>query len=324
MLPDVFQTCGLLFFVTSVGLTAAPEFWTNIKRGALSFMLIGSIIIIIGSMATYFLMKLFSIPLTLTLGMMAGALTSTPALAAAIEVTNDAVASVGYGIAYPFGVIGVVLFVQLMPKVMGINLELDSIAQIKRDPIATKIYGNLEHIDPKGLCILSICFVLGIVFANIQMPFVHNKHITLGILGGPLLAGLIMGNIKYIGRYSTIVPEQTLSLFREFGLVLFLAAAGAKAGNGFLNVLRQYGISLFIIGAVITVLPMFVGYAIARCVLKLSMCDTLGAICGGMTSTPALGTLIETAKNNVVVVSYAATYPIALVCILLAVQILAS
>ena len=41
VIPDIFQTCGLLFFVTSVGLTAAPEFWVNIKKGALSFMLIG-------------------------------------------------------------------------------------------------------------------------------------------------------------------------------------------------------------------------------------------------------------------------------------------
>ena len=278
VIPDIFQTCGLLFFVTSVGLTAAPEFWVNIKKGALSFMLIGFVIIVIGSLTTFILMKFYSIPLTLILGMMAGALTSTPALAAAIEVTNDAIASVGYGIAYPFGVIGVVLFVQLMPKIMRVNLESESMAQIKQNQ-NVKVYKNTQYLDPKGLCILSVCFVLGIFLARMQIPFIYSKHITLGISGGPLLAGLIVGRIKHIGRYSTIVPEQTLSLFRKFGLVLFLAVAGAKAGSGFLNVLCQYGISLFIIGAIITLLPMVAGYIIARCVLKLSMCDTMGSIC---------------------------------------------
>ena len=44
-------------------------------------------------------------------------------LAAAIEAMNDPIASVGYGIAYPFGVISVVLFVQAMPKLLHTNLE---------------------------------------------------------------------------------------------------------------------------------------------------------------------------------------------------------
>ena len=50
---------------------------------------------------------------------MTGALTSTPGLAAALQATHDPLASVGYGIAYPFGVLAVVLFVQLLPDSQG-------------------------------------------------------------------------------------------------------------------------------------------------------------------------------------------------------------
>ena len=50
---------------------------------------------------------------------------------------------------------------------------------------------------------------------------------------------------------------------------------------------------LFVYGAVMTLIPMLVGYVVAAKLLKLSLFNNLGSITGGMTSTPALGTLIE-------------------------------
>ena len=69
-----------------------------------------------------------------------------------------------------------------------------------------------------------------------------------------------------------------------------------------------------------TILPMFVGYFFAAKVLKLSVLNNLGSICGGMTSTPALGTLIRVAGTDDVASAYAATYPVALVMVVLASQ----
>lgn len=104
--------------------------------------------------------------------------------------------------------------------------------------------------------------------------------------------------------------------------MLFLIGAGTNAGKGFIEVLGQYGIGLFLFGALLTITPLFFGYIIANKLLKLSMFNTLGSICGGMTSTPALGALISVAKTESVAVSYAATYPIALICVILASQFL--
>ena len=59
-------------------------------------------------------------------GLVAGALTSTPGLAVAIDSTNSPLASIAYGIAYPFGVIGVILFVKLLPKIMRIDLDKEA------------------------------------------------------------------------------------------------------------------------------------------------------------------------------------------------------
>jgi putative transport protein len=71
-----------------------------------------------------------------------------------------------------------------------------------------------------------------------------------------------------------------------------------------------------------TILPMLVGYVIARKIFKMNLFNSLGSITGGMTSTPALGALITTAGTDEVVSAYAATYPVALVCVVLLVKIL--
>ena len=60
----------------------------------------------------------------------------------------------------------------------------------------------------------------------------------------------------------------------------------------------------------------------AKYVLKLSLLNNLGSITGGMTSTPALGTLIGVAKTEDVAAAYAATYPIALIAVVLVSQFL--
>ena len=67
---------------------------------------------------------------------------------------------------------------------------------------------------------------------------------------------------------------------------------------------------------------MAVGFVLAKYALRLPLLNNLGSITGGMTSTPALGTLINTAKTDDVASAYASTYPIALVLIVLASQLI--
>ena len=68
----------------------------------------------------------FGIDTPSVVGLIAGALTSTPGLAVAIDSTNSPLASIAYGIAYPFGVIGVILFVKLLPKMLRVDLEQEA------------------------------------------------------------------------------------------------------------------------------------------------------------------------------------------------------
>lgn len=323
--PDLVRELGLICFVTSVGFIAGPKFFRNFKINAKSYILLGVIIIAAGALTTVGIIELAGVPSDISVGMMSGALTSTPGLAAAIDATGSANASVGYGIAYPFGVVGVVLFVQLVPKF----LKTDMAAERARFEAAQNVGDEefhktkkeeLFYADSMGFFPFALAIVLGIILAKIVIPLPGGAEFSLGTSGGPLIAGLILGHFGKIGRLSMKVEKHVLECLREFGLALFLIGAGVEAGAGFVEILQEEGLVLFIYGALITLIPMFVGYFFAAKVLKLSLFNSLGSICGGMTSTPALGTLIRVTETDDVASAYAATYPVALVFVVLGCQ----
>ena len=323
-IPGVAKDLGLICFVTAVGYIAGPKFFRNFKANAKSYILLGVMVIVSGAVTCLLIVKIFGVPADICIGMMTGALTSTPGLAAALEATGSEAASVGYGIAYPFGVIGVVLFVQLLPKILKTDMDAERAkftaatgVEVKKDD------RKFFEVEDMGFFPFGLAILLGIVLAKIEVPLPGGGVFALGTSGGPLLAGLILAHYGHIGPISLKADVKMLKVMREFGLILFLAGAGMGAGSGFVDILKEHGVMLFIYGALMTLIPMFVGYFFAAKILKLSVFNTLGAICGGMTSTPALGTLIKVTKTDDVASAYAATYPIALVFVVLASQFLA-
>lgn len=316
------QDLGLISFVTAVGFIAGPGFFRSFNKKTLGFVGLGVIIILVGAATCALVCVVGKIPVDLSVGMMSGALTSTPGLAAAIEATGSENASVGYGIAYPFGVLGVVLFVQLVPKLLKIDVEaerekLNLATGTVQNTLAQKEYKKLDEF---GLMAFAAAAILGVVIGKISIPLPGGAQFSLGTSGGPLLAGLVMGHFAHIGPVAIDVPKKTLNVVREVGLALFLMGAGTGAGKGFLEILAQRGPVLFLWGAVMTLLPMIVGYIVAVKVFKIDVLRALGSICGGMTSTPALGTLMQVTRTEAVATAYAVTYPLALVFVVLCCQ----
>lgn len=171
--PDLVRELGLICFVTSVGFIAGPKFFRNFKLNAKSYILLGLIIIVAGALTTAAIIEIAGVPSDISVGMMSGALTSTPGLAAAIDATGSVNASVGYGIAYPFGVVGVVLFVQLVPKFLKTDMAAErarfEAAQNVGDD-ALKKKEKLFIVDEMGLCSFALAIVLGIILAKIVIP----------------------------------------------------------------------------------------------------------------------------------------------------------
>ena len=317
------RNIGLVLFVTSVGFIAGPKFFRNMKQNFKSYCLLGFIIILAGGLATVAVTLISGIEAELAVGLLTGALTSTPGLAAAQEAAGDlaALATTGYAIAYPFGIIGVVLFVQLLPRILKVDM-----AKERANYEAATTVNNVKPApvnktdDAAGFMAFCAAVVLGLILGAIKIPLPGGAQFSLGTTGGPLIMGLIFGHFAKIGSVDITVPTPVLKTFRELGLVLFLIGAGLDGGAGFVATLKEQGVMLFIYGAIMTLVPMIVGYFVAAKLLKLSILNNLGSITGGMTSTPALGTLIKVAGTDDVASAYAATYPIALVFVVLVSQ----
>lgn len=324
----IIENLGLIFFVTAVGFIAGPNFFKNLKKNFKSYIVLGIIAIVVGGLtaAVCILIGRGSAenPDELTaivVGLLSGSLTSTPAFAATKEAVGpsleNAVTS-GHAISYLFGVIGVVLFVQLVPKFLGADMDAE------REELARHHEGKkkrkepkkaLINIDPFGLMAFTLAGMLGLFIGSIKF----FNFFSLTTTGGCLIVALIMGHFHRIGRINIMPRKQTLEVFRELGLVLFLIGAGIPGGAHFVE---YFKISYFVYGVFMTLVPMIIAFLFAKYVLKLSLLNNLGSVTGAMTSTPALGTLIHTAGTDDVAAAYAATYPIALIMVVLVSELL--
>ncbi len=339
---EVVEQLGLIFFVTSVGFIAGPKFFGTMKKSFKSFVLLGLVIILSGGIAAVICIGIGNVIgygssietsagfTAMISGLLAGALTSTPAFSAAkatVDPSLTSLVSVGYGIAYIFGVIGVVLFVQLMPKVVKADMDVERTKLVGREEEKSetkKIFtGTLLKLDDHGFAVFALAAVLGTIVGKLKIPLssagLEGTCFSLTTTGGCLLVALILGHFGRIGKLSLMPDQHTLKIFRELGLVLFLTGAGVPGGAEFVE---NFDIMYFVYGIIMTVFPLVIGFLFAKYVLKLSLLNNLGSLTGGMTSTPALGTLINVAKTEDVAAAYAATYPIALIVVVLVSQFL--
>ena len=336
---SLIESFGLVLFVTSVGFIAGPKFFGNFKRNFKSYVLLGFVIILAGGLAAAGCIAMGEAVgyggsiedqdgfVAMIVGLLSGSLTSTPAFSAAkatVATDYQGLVSVGHGIAYIFGVIGVVLFVQLIPKLTKANMDEERAKLvIKQEQEKKSFVGKIFEIDHMGIAPFALAAILGTVIGQIKIPLsgdgLSGTCFSLTTTGGCLLVSLVMGHFSRIGRVNIMPSTSTLKLFRELGLVLFLVGAGIPGGAEFVE---NFDAMYFVYGIIMTIVPMIIGFLFAKYVLKLSLLNNLGSLTGGMTSTPALGTLIGTAGTEDVAAAYAATYPIALIAVVLVSQFL--
>lgn len=478
-IPDGVGTLGLVLFVYCVGIGAGDRFFASFAREGANLAKLAVLIVGLGGVVTFGAAKLLGLPPGLATGIFAGALTSTPALAAATEGLiasggSEAV-SIGYGIAYPFGVIGVVLFVQVLPRILKLDLEsidaehaakvtddrvenvlvevnnpnlfgkqisesgvtrfnacqicrifeddrlvplkyddvfaagqilllvgrtsemdiavdligkrsdrnvlrdtenerqelmvtsstiagrkLGDIAPLRshgvvvtrinrlgltfvpnadtiieyhdkltcvarRDDIktfSTAIGHRSSAVDATDLLSLSAGLTLGIIVGILPIGLPGATPVTLGLAGGPLLVALILGHFGKVGPIVGFIPRPTRLLLQELGLVFFLANAGVRGGGLLVATLQEHGFALFGMGICVSALPLIVAWPIATRFFKMNALQALGGICGGMTSTPALGAITAKTDSTIPIVSYVSAYPVALIVMIVISKIL--
>ena len=149
-LPEIVYVLGLALFVYTVGLASGPAFLASLRRDGLRNNLLALGVLCFGTLVTVLLGRLLGLGAARTAGLFSGSLTSTPALAAALETlkragggggSDEALALpvVAYSIGYPFGVIGVVLAIGLARRAFRVSWEEEA-----------KALGDLGGNEPLG------------------------------------------------------------------------------------------------------------------------------------------------------------------------------
>jgi len=476
--PKAAGVAGIILFAYCLGLGAGPGFVRMFFRRGKALGITALAMIVSAGLVAWLAAVALNLNADLASGLFAGALTSTPALAVAAErLPADSHVAVGFGIAYPFGVIGVILFVQLVPRFLkssinddaagnsdvpddgpisrtlvhvinpavrgkrlrdvavlsaancqvsrllngerllpipsGFELELDqrvlvvgaknrlaevvdvlgeecedvnytldlerqrrrvvvtskeligkslkelhllsrfgvTVSRISRQELElvpspreriqfgdaltavgepagldkfVQCAGHRERtVDETDLISLAAGLALGVIAGSIELKL-GSRSISLGMAGGPLMAGLILGHFGKIGPVVARMPRAARLLLAEAGLGLFLAQAGSQAGGQFVEVIQQYGLLLCGASIAIVAAPLFVGFMVARVAMGLGLLESFGGICGAMTSTPGLGAVTSTTESNLPATSYATVYPLALILITILVPLLIS
>lgn len=213
VIPKDLGNIGLVLFIFTIGIQAGPGFFDSFKSKGK--MLIILTLLIVGSACLTGLVFKFALGIDTPsiVGLIAGALTSTPGLAVAIDSTQSPAASIAYGIAYPFGVIGVILFVKLLPKMLRKDLvaEAKMLDEQRKGKFPTLHTGTFRvtnaPIFGKSLTQLQIRSMTGAVVSRIK----HNKVTSMPTAHTVLSEGDLIkavGNDKSLEQLALLVGER--------------------------------------------------------------------------------------------------------------------
>ena len=127
-----FKEFGLILFVYSVGMQVGPGFFSSFKKGGVTLNLLACGIVFLGVVTAIILHYTTGIPMPTMVGILSGAVTNTPGLGAAQQAysdmygTADNTIALGYAVAYPLGVIGIILSIMFVRYVFRVNFDKES------------------------------------------------------------------------------------------------------------------------------------------------------------------------------------------------------
>ncbi|NBB93527.1 MAG: hypothetical protein GVY32_10215 [Gammaproteobacteria bacterium] len=461
---------GIVLFLLSVGLEAGPSFFRSFKKHGKRFITNVLALLGIAGVTTVSIIVLAGIPVGIGLGLFAGSFTSSPALVSALQFSPEDEVIFGYGVAYPFGLLGVIVFIsvatRLMQRTMLAEVNARSslftgVFRVNNEAIAGQALRNIELLQDRDVVVsgilrdLSVRTASGstalfpgdviklegtqeaveaagnelgepihedfqeeseldtrsIVVENISVVnrtindlgirlrynvsitriirsdvefvarddqvieygdvvvavgtayqldqlelFLGHEHHTvqprvdiaslaatlflafaiggvvipipqlgpfsLGLAGGALISGLIFGHFGRIGNFIGRFPRNATSVLKELGLALFFVQIGFETGQSFVESLDIQVLYYALYAVLLAVIPMAASFLFGHYVLKVSVSECFGVICGGMTFTPGLNVIAETDASERPIVAYSSVYPVALILVIGLVQLM--
>ncbi len=188
--------------------------------------------------------------------------------------------------------------------------------------MVTKIFGDdQKRLSDTDILPVALGIILGVLVGKINITL-GSFSFSPGLTGGVLIVALVLSRIGKTGPVLWTMTGAANQLLRQLGLILFLASVGTDAGAAIVETFQQYGIQLFLYGAIITLFPMIISALVGKWVFKMNLLSLFGAISGSMTSTPGLAAADSMTESNAHSIAYATVYPVAMVLLIVIVQLI--
>lgn len=288
------STLGTVLFISGIGISSGYTLSTDILRNGWEYLLAGALIVVNSYLLTIGIAWLDAdADRSLLSGVLCGSMTSTPGLSAMSEMDHidSSLASSGYACSYLFGVMGIVLFVQLV-------LRKQSVPQQQSKTIVS----SANTLSPAAeLFQIAVVIAMGCLLGGLQIPILG---ISLGNAGGVLLVGLLFGAWKRHSRKRQL-SQNTLAFLRTLGLLFFFVGSGLPSGA---KLLKAFHVKYMLYGVLITSISVLGSYLLQRFLFHKKKTQSLCIVCGGMTSTPAIGILSRKSEERPDLAAYSITY----------------
>lgn len=199
----ILQDLGIVLFLLCVGLEAGPSFFRAFKQYGKRF--IGNVLVLLGisGINTVAIIALSGIPVGLGLGLFAGAFTSSPALISALQFSPEEEVIFGYGVAYPFGLIGVIVFISIAVRLLKGRMELEqqqrsqlhaAVFKVTNSTLAGQLIRDLTVFQEHDVVVSGILRDLSVIGASGSTVLLEGDILRLeGLPENVAAAGALIG-----------------------------------------------------------------------------------------------------------------------------------
>jgi putative transport protein len=191
-------------------------------------------------------------------------------------------------------------------------------------PAVAKLFGDsLQKLAEMDVITFGLGIALGLLLGAIPLPLPGGHTFSLGIAGGPLVAGLVLGRIGRTGSLVWAPPYGVNLTLRQFGLVLFLAGVGLQAGSQLAGTLsRGAPLQILACGALVTLASVLSALVVGHRLLKIPLSVMVGTVAGLHTQPAVLAFSTQKTASELPNAGYATVFPLATIAKILIAQVL--
>jgi len=262
---DFVKDFGLILFVFSVGLQVGPGFFSSFRKGGLTLNLLALSIVFLGALIAIVIHFITGTSMPMMVGILSGAVTNTPGLGAAQQALKEVVPgnpgaeipniSLGYAVAYPFGVLGIIITMLIIRSITRTNIAKEiTLYNQNQQPdealpekvsilITNSSFEGKRVTELKGM--LKNEFIVSRIYQNGEVnraysdSILHESDIILVVAHKQEIAGLI----KIFGKKSELdLTEQPGSLMSKQVLVTHVSASGKSLES--MKLRSRFGVNI--------------------------------------------------------------------------------